>query len=323
MKTRLISLYIKYLLGRYSKDEFLEMRHLISETSDNELGNIMQDIWNDKNLLPSMPDKTKSRIKSNLDFYITNKNEKKTLYRRKWSVAAAIAVIFIISGSLIILLNQPAAENRYFTVNVDKGEKASIMLPDNSSVELNAATKLKYDMNDTKSRRVFLQGEAFFKVEKDVKRPFIVEMGDLQIEVLGTSFNVHTYEEDDYIQASLVEGSVKLSGKYLSKDYMLKPMEQVIYSKKSAALRIIPFDKDSELGWMDDRLVFHSETLANVIHRIERWYGVTIDLQCPEIKNDLMSGTFYNEDLKHVLDAIKIQYKVKYTIKENLVIISK
>lgn len=322
MKDRLIALYTKYLQGKNTKVEFLEMKRLISKISDAELESMMQVVWDKNPELPHMPLETKNRIKANLPGYAKKRINKKVKTIKWWNIAA-IAVLIILSGVTIYLAGHINKHEHPFIVKIESGQKANVILPDNSNVRLNADTRLEYDLNDKKQRKVYLSGEAFFKVERNEKRPFIVDMGELQIEVLGTSFNVQTYENEDFIETSLVEGSVKLSGKRLLTNYYLKPMEQMIYYKSDGSLKIIPLDNDFELGWMIDRLVFNSEPLHRVIHQIERWYGVTIDLQCAEIKNDLMSGSFYKEELKDVLEAISIQYNVKYTMREGYIIISK
>ncbi|MDR0745315.1 MAG: FecR domain-containing protein [Mediterranea sp.] len=323
MKVRLLLLYTNYLLGKYSKEEFLEMKEIISYTSDKDLEYLMHEAWLKETMLPSMSESIRRRIKASLLLYTTAQSEGSKQIQ-KWWTAVAVAIVFILAGSsLLYFNNKEMVHQSPFIVKIDKRQKASIILPDKSNVYLNAETALEYDLNNKKQRKVYLSGEAYFEVEKDKDRPFIVDLGELQIEVLGTSFNVQTYKNDDIIEASLIAGSIKLTGKQFTESYYLKPMEQVIYSKKDATLRIIPFDSHQELGWMDDRLVFSSEPLYKIIHRIERWYGVHIDLQCPEISDDLMSGTFHDEELADVLEAIKIQYKVNYTIKGREVIISK
>jgi ferric-dicitrate binding protein FerR (iron transport regulator) len=323
MKARLLLLYTNYLLGKYSKEEFLEMKEIISQTSDKDLQHLMYEVWSKETMLPSMSESAGKRIKDNLLLYITAQNIERKQIQKWWSVAA-IAIVFILTGSsLLYFKNKDVVHQSPFIVKIDKRQKAYIVLPDKSSVLLNAETELEYDLNNKKQRRVYLSGEAYFEVEKDKDRPFIVDLGELQIEVLGTSFNVQTYKNEDVIEASLIAGSIKLTGKQFTGSYYLKPMEQVVYSKKDATLQIIPFDSRQELGWMDDRLIFSSEPLHKVIHGIERWYGVHIDLQCPEISDDLMTGTFHDEELTDVLEAIKIQYKVNYTIKGKQVIISK
>lgn len=323
MSHRLFTLYINYLLGKYSREEFLEMKTLLADTDDEALETLMNKAWEKELPTPSMPEVTKRRVKSNI-LLATSLNEKKQNVSTKWWSVAAVILLFIIAGSTYIYVGKQA--DRYkspFIVSIEKGQKASINLPDQSIVRLNAETTLEYDLKNTKQRKVYLNGEAFFKVVKDEKRPFIVDMDELQIEVLGTSFNVQTYQNEECIYASLVEGSIKLTGKRFSESYQLEPMQQLIYDKKDATLKIVELDSDTELGWMSDRLVFNSEPLYKILQRIERWYDITIDLQCPEIKDDRMSGTFYKEELHTVLEAIHIQYKISYTVKEGHVIITK
>jgi ferric-dicitrate binding protein FerR (iron transport regulator) len=310
-------------LGKYSKEEFLEMKEIISQTSDKDLEHLMHEAWLKETMLPTMPESVGKRIKADLLLYATAQSKGSKQIRKWWSVAA-VAIVFILAGSSLLYFNDKGTIHQNpFIVRIDKGQKASIVLPDNSNVYLNAETELEYDPDNKKQRKVYLSGEAYFDVERDEDRPFIVDLGELQIEVLGTSFNVQTYKNEDIIEASLIAGSIRLTGKHFTESYYLRPMEQVIYSKEDATLRIIRFDSQQELGWMDNRLVFTSEPLYKIIHTIERWYGVRIDLQCPEIREDLMSGTFYDEELADVLEAIKIQYKVNYTIREREVIISK
>lgn len=322
MNARLLKLYIQYLFGRCSREEFLEMKELVSQTSDYEMTELMRQAWEKEYPLPVMQPETKNKIKADLSQYIFNSVIRRNTGLKWWSIAA-IAIILILAGSTIYFAESGIRHENPLIVKVERGQKAYIQLPDHSDVRLNAETEIRYDLNDKKQRKVYLRGEAFFKVEKDQNRPFIVDLGELQIEVLGTSFNAQTYENEDFIETSLVEGNVKLTGRRLSNSYQLKPMEQMIYCKSDGSLKIIPLDIDLELSWMSDRLVFNSEPLYKVVHQIERWYGVNIDLQCSEIKDDLISGSFYKEELKDVLEAIKIQYNITYAIKEGHVIITK
>jgi ferric-dicitrate binding protein FerR (iron transport regulator) len=321
-----MQLYVKYLLGECTKEQFLAMKDLLSGTSDEKLEDMMKDVWDNTKQLPAMPPGEKQKIKLNIDYYI-RKTTKRNFLLQNWRITSvAAACIFIFIGYSVFYsyhASMPKAE-KFFVVNIDRGQKATIELPDNSSVHLNAETELKYDINDDKNRKVYLHGEAFFKVKKDKNRPFIVSIDDeLQIEVFGTSFNVQTYKNEDFIETSLIEGSVKLTGKRFTEAYFLKPMQQFIYSKKDAGVKIASLEKDLKIGWTSDYLLFASEPLYKVIRKIERWYGVDIDLQYSEIKDDLMSGSFYKEELKSVLEAIKIQYDVEYSIKGNQVTISK
>ncbi|MPL98331.1 hypothetical protein SDC9_44533 [bioreactor metagenome] len=173
------------------------------------------------------------------------------------------------------------------------------------------------------SEMLYLRAKPFFEVMKDKSKPFIVQVGELNIEVLGTSFNVSSYGEDSFIETSLLEGSIKLYGKNLPHAYQLKPSQKAIYNTKTKTIQIGSTNNEYETAWMQDRLVFESEPLERVIDKIERWYGITIDLQCPEIARDKISGSFNGEQLTYVLEALKIQYNVDYSIRGDDVVIKK
>ena len=111
------------------------------------------------------------------------------------------------------------------TANVKPGSKSEIILPDGTKVQLNGATTIRYDINDTEQRLVHLSGEAFFDVAKNPDCPFRVMVNDFQIEVLGTSFNVNTYKKD-VIETSLLTGKIKISGGSLPHEYTLTPGEK-------------------------------------------------------------------------------------------------
>lgn len=323
MDNRLFTLYINYLTGRCTWQEFLELKEWLSSSNDEQVGETLHKSWELGLELPAMNAETKNRIKANLQT-ATRFDTGKPRRKISWAAVAAVAIIVILSGSLVYVLNsKPQIYTAPFVVNIEKGQRATMALPDMSHVHLNAGTTLEYDLSDRDNRRVNLNGEAYFQVKRDEKHPFIVEMNDLQINVLGTSFNVRTYPDEDYIQVSLVEGSIKLKSKKSDTWQYLKPEQQLVYSKKSGVSKVVSFDSDVELAWMDERLVFNSEPLHKIIRRIERWYGVQIDLQCPEIREDRMTGTFDNEELGDVLHAISLQYKVQYTMNGRSIIISK
>ena len=127
------------------------------------------------------------------------------------------------------------------TANVKPGSKSEIILPDGTKVQLNGATTIRYDVNDTEQRLVHLSGEAFFDVAKSPDCPFRVMVNDFQIEVLGTSFNVNTYKKD-VIETSLLTGKIKISGGSLPHEYTLTPGEKATYSSVDKALKITKAD---------------------------------------------------------------------------------
>lgn len=322
METFIIKLYKKFLYGNISRDEFLEMRYEINKTSDKELSTLLEEEWNDDLSVNKISEKDKAEINKNLNFYI-NYDTKRSNRKRYYQIAAVLIPCVVLLSVYLYTL-QPQQENGNFVVEVKAGEKAQVTLPDHSRVWLNSKTKLTYTNGLVNAREVTLTGEAFFKVSKDKTRPFLVSMNNLQVEVLGTSFNVKATPGSDLIETSLVEGKVKLSGVNLSQDYYLKPNEKAIYSNSSKNIQIVSTDNELETAWKDNKLKFNSEPFKNVITRIEDWYGVKITCNCPKIENDPISGTFNNEQLTEVLENFKILYHIKYEMKdENIIITSK
>ena len=194
-------------------------------------------------------------------------------------------------------------------------------LEDGSVVFLAKETSIRYPEHFVSDKReVSLQGDAFFDVAKNPDCPFRVIANGLQIEVVGTSFNVNTYKKG-VVETSLLTGQIKISGGSLPQEYILTPGEKATYSSINNALKITQADVHVETGWCDDYLIFDSEPLIDVIEEIERWYGVEIELRCPQIGQDLLSGSFRHENIQNVIHSLSLQYKFKYEIHKDKITI--
>jgi len=314
-------IYKKFLYGNIKRDEFLEMRHEINNAKFPQISDLLNDEWNEDMSSHLLSEKDKEEIRSNLDFYI--ECDKKKLLRKRMIQVAAVVIPFVFILSALFYNYQPAKDQKDFVVVVKQGNRATVTLPDQSKVWMNSNSKLVYNVGKNNTRDVKLTGEAFFKVFKDKSRPFIVSAKNLQVEVLGTSFNLKARQGSDLIETSLVEGRVKLSGSDLSQDYYLKPSEKAIYSNSTKSIQIVSTDNEVETAWKDNKLEFRSERFIDVIGKLEEWYGVKIKLQYPAIENDLMSGSFKDESLKTVLETFRIQYHIQYENKGETIVLTK
>jgi ferric-dicitrate binding protein FerR (iron transport regulator) len=313
-------LYKKFLYGTIRKEEFLEMRHELNKSDLPELKNLLVEAWNEDMNSEVMAEKDKEDIRSKLNFYV--EYDKKRLFRKRMAQIAAVVIPFVFILSAVLYVFQPTAKvEKDFVVTVKQGNRAQVTLPDQSKVWMNSNSKLIYRNGKNNTREVKLVGEAFFKVVKDKNRPFIVSANNLQVEVLGTSFNVNARQGSDIIETSLVEGSIKLTGSELSQDYLLKPNEKAIYSNSLKSLKIEATDNEVETAWKDNKLQFRSERFGSVVKRLEEWYGVKIISKCPNIENDLISGAFKGESLETVLETFAIQYKIKYNHQSDTLVI--
>ena len=314
-------LYSQFLRGKTNRKDFEDFKVSLNHLSDQKLAERMEAFWDENTVYPSMEVGRKREIHRRLRLQI---HPPKISIR--WSrIVAAAAVIAVLSVTVwnFSLLHELQNANSSFLAEVPAGDKVQLTLPDKGSVKLNSESSLSYAYVNGK-RVARLKGEGYFQVSKDRKHPFVVQVGNLNIEVLGTCFNVYSYEENDFVETSLIEGSVRLyDSKSPSESFILKPSQKAIYSKNNGKISFHNTDNVKETAWTQNHLVFESEKLGSVFQKIERWYGVHIDLLCPEIANDQISGSFKDEQLPYVMEALKFQYGFNYKIIGNNVTINK
>jgi ferric-dicitrate binding protein FerR (iron transport regulator) len=235
---------------------------------------------------------------------------------------AAVAAIFVCLTLGIQKLSKKADTEVVFTeIDMEAGTRMSrLTLPDGSKVILNASTKLRYpDKFDSRSREVFLDGEAYFEVVHNKKQPFIVRTEHQQIRVLGTSFNVMDYSVDDYAITTLIEGSVELQ--MAGKDGMqgekgiLKPNQQVFFDKTNSELVLENVKIDLARTWVNKIYHFRDEPLYRIMQRLEKLYGVKIKIDDDVRKEDKYTGTFRMElSIEEIIKIVNYQKQFTYKI---------
>lgn len=314
MISRFKNLYRRYASGSITADEMPEFRSQLGSTTDDELWSAMLDTADD---LPGadMPVAMKSLVADRLHLMIM---------RRRWYTAlkyAAAAVVVLCAGLGFHSLYTAPVPGQAFTAAVKPGSKSELTLPDGTRVQLNSASSVSFDTADRHARTVRLTGEAFFDVTKDPDRPFRVMVGDMQVEVHGTSFNVNAYDLDR-IETSLVTGKVTISDPVLpARSYTLSPGEKAVFCRSDSSIAIAPADMHLATGWMEEYLVFDGEPLAQVIRKIERWYGMDVELRRKDISTDSLTGSFRHENIHNVMYSLSLQYDFRYTIEKDHIII--
>lgn len=314
------NLYKKFLYNRISHDEMLEMRYFMKDIGSENLTSVVEEEWNDGDFAYSMDNHQKEDLKKSLDLYI--EFDKKRRKRSVMTIAAAVLIPAFIIISVVLIKNLPTTPDSDFIVYVERGNKAMVTLPDETKVWLNSNTTIKYNQNQADFRYVQLEGEAFFKVKEDKSKPFVVTLGDLEIEVLGTSFNAKARAYSDVVETSLVEGKIKISSENLFNNYYLNEAEKAVYNKRTKELLKFNTDNELETAWMYNRLKFSSERIEDVLLRLEEWYGVKIINKQIGINNDIISGTFIEEHIEHAIQALQLQYKnLQYTSKQDTIVL--
>lgn len=211
------------------------------------------------------------------------------------------------------------------TLIVPKGASYKLLLDDGTQVWVNADTKIKYQVNfdNTPTREVYLEsGEAFFKVTKNPNKPFIVHKGDMQIEVLGTSFNVNTYKEE--IHTTLVEGKVKIGLKNTGKELVLSPGQQARTNLQTTELSKHNVDPYLYSAWKDGILIINNTSMEMLMEELGRLYDYQIVFENETLKKLHYDGsTDKSSDIKPLLDMIEKTTDVKFTIKDRRIIVKK
>ncbi|MCF3108837.1 FecR domain-containing protein [Niabella sp. CC-SYL272] len=165
-----------------------------------------------------------------------------------------------------------AGATAYNTLITARAQQFGITLPDGSKVWLNAATSLKFPVNFTglRERRVELEGEAYFEVAKDARKPFIVHSGRQDVKVLGTHFNVSSYADEPEARTTLLEGSVKINGRQT-----LKPGEQALVNGRGL-VAVSKVNTDASVAWKNGYFEFNDENVYEIMTKVARWYDVQV-----------------------------------------------
>lgn len=202
----------------------------------------------------------------------------------------------------------------YNTISTPRGGQYHIILPDGSKVWLNAASSLRFPTAFTGSERsVLLTGEAYFEIEHNNNMPFHVQVNNLKVEVLGTHFNVMSYENENAIHTTLLEGSVKVSSTGNRQSAMLKPGQQAAFTTADSRLTIADADPESVIAWKNGLFQFNSSDIQTIMRQIERWYDVDVQYKGP-IPEGHYSGTVARDNnLQKVLRVFE-ESDLKFSI---------
>ncbi len=214
----------------------------------------------------------------------------------------------------------------YNEIEIPNGRTFKLILSDGTTVHLNAGSTMKYPVNFIQgaSREIYLQGEAYFEVTKDVNHPFIVNANNIGVKVLGTHFNVNSYENTDAYTV-LAEGSIvvynQLEKNNPENHKKIAPGQKASLLKQNIQVKNV--DISQYLGWMDGRLLFNNENFMNIVKKIERKYNVIIENKYEKLNELRFKGDFKNESIIDLLDTFKESAGFNYKIIDNKIIINK
>ncbi|PKO99109.1 MAG: hypothetical protein CVU13_08270 [Bacteroidetes bacterium HGW-Bacteroidetes-8] len=337
-------LLLKYIKGEATNKEEIEIYDWIGKNPDNKrYFVILNNLWISQNISQNKADE---REVEEIRLLTTKRGNLFKRYGKYISYAAVAVVVLSLSLNLFLLDSNNKLVRKFSNTPVrlselspdykheiytEKGVKAKITLPDGSAVWLNSDSRITYpDRFESDIREVEFSGEAYFDVVSDSLRPLIIKTNkDFKIEVLGTQFNVRSYDNDNEAQTTLYTGSLNIVSKGVSsglkgaKDIVttLKPSESCIIREKQNPIHIKPADANKQYAWKEGKIIFDSTPLSEVIKMLERWHGTEFVVKDPSIYRFDITAKFRSESIVQIMEMIKYCSLVDYTIDSNKVVL--
>lgn len=253
-------------------------------------------------------------------------DSKSTIWINRIKLLAAIFVLPLLAYSGYVTWNNLSLKKSLLehvvmqTITSRQGMVSQFELADGTKVWLNSGSALEFPTSFPGGYRdVKLKGEAYFEVSKMKNKPFRVNADELNVEVLGTSFDVINYTNEKTAEVILVEGTVNLlvnRGGEQSNGGMLSPGQLGVYSDETGKVSTQVVNVDKYIAWRDGNLIFRDDKMEEVVKRLSRWFNVEIFINDPEIKAYIYKATFRNENLMQVLNLLKISAPIDFRITE-------
>lgn len=330
-------LILKFCKGNYSREEFQMIKAFFQDKeSADSLEEHLQSHWNECKDSSIGDEAEFDRILNHV-LHVVNAEPKKLLKVKRLTFAkrfftgfSRVAAVLLIPllVSLFLFLRHDKPDQTLFAdnvVKVSRGVVSYLHLPDGTQVWLNSGSRLTYSNAFNKEdRNVTLEGEAYFEVTKNPKKPFVVHGKEVAVKVLGTKFDVKSYNEDASVVVTLLEGSVHLSDVTdQSSSLLLKPNERATFIKENSKLTINKVNAKNACGWIHGNLIFDDEEFGQILKCLEREYNITIDVRDREIEQLHFYGKFRNtQPIEEILNIMTANQKFHYDKKENVITLS-
>lgn len=339
-RDRFNELIVKKISGTINLLEQKELSEIIQQNP--EFYDTLEDTQSifEKNLYSTKPI---AKITTNVLKKIRLVEQKPVSYLNVRNISIAATFLVFISLSYFLFFQSAISFSKPNIVSTKKGSRTSITLPDGTQVWLNADSKISYSQNfGKKNRTVSLIGEAYFDVVKDINYTFIIKTPQVDIEVLGTVFNIRAYPEELNTETTLFEGSIQAYIKEKRQSITLRPNEKLLVrntdnnaeksverksTKASPIMLVVEIANKTadslayESEWTRNSLAFHREKFKDIAILISRWYGVEVLIENENLRDKEFSGLFRNKTLEEVLESLRIAGNFNYIIKNDTIII--
>ncbi|MBT2563826.1 FecR family protein [Pedobacter sp. ISL-68] len=315
MKENIKILFEHYLTGKTNPEqEKILMEYLADPANaDSEFHDVMEKTWTKQTDETDYSLAAVQRLAQ-----IWNKVEERQPKSRSLFplLKYAAAIVVIISASLGWYAYKKAQQPvqtaiAFLSKTTQKGEKVRLILPDSSIVYLGAGSKLTWPSHFVKGglRNIQLDGEAFFEVKRDTTSPFIVHSGQMQTQVLGTSFNIYAYPKDGTFSVAVRTGKVKVSESSqgeLKELSLLTPGMRIFYHLREHNYTVHTERVTEVNAWIKNSFAFKDITLPNMLKSLERYYNVNIELKSNKLNQCRFNATFSNKSITNVMEELHV-----------------
>jgi ferric-dicitrate binding protein FerR (iron transport regulator) len=316
-------LLAKFFAGEATPEEALAVDAWLSDPENKRNWQALEKTWNlgaevGKHRLPNV-DHEWQRIKG-----LVRTNEKgkvRTFFRPPLAIAASLLALAVLSALLWFKLRQnpQQKEEQYAVISADQVLTDS--LADGSVVTLNRHSRFTYDKNfGTDHRDVVLQGEAYFQVQPDRNKPFIIHLDRLSIQVVGTAFNVKQSADSSQVVVQVNSGIVKMFTS--EKDILVTKGQTGIYSKAGERLEVMDSVSNNSMSYATKNFDFQDMRLSEIIGVLEDAFGVSIKTEDPRLLNCRLTAQFENKTLDYIMDIIAATLNLTYSKKGDVLFLS-
>jgi ferric-dicitrate binding protein FerR (iron transport regulator) len=250
----------------------------------------------------------------------TNRGKAATLNNLLFTVLKYAAVVLVTIGISYLLTDHTDVTPEHPAIReyrTTQGSIATILLSDNSQIWLNANSGMRITEKKNGDIVTTLDGEAYFEINHNETRNFIVDLGKIQIKDIGTSFNVKAYSEDEQIVATLIEGTIDVQNEAGKKLASMTPNEHFRFNKNEDRFTLNSIDTDLVTGWKEGKFVFPELSLREICDELEKWYNVEIVIDPKQNEHEVFSSVMKKSTtIKQVLELLKLTTGMNYRIVE-------
>jgi len=316
-------LIIKYLNRETTQEEKQQLLTWLKESQANKkLFHEIRDIWLSSEAA-TISDKEVQHA-FGLFKRSTTIQKKKRIQQQNFSflrIAASIGVLLICTLGSYFLgkkeqhLSRESAVQIVNQVVMGDESKGAITLPDGTTVWLNANSKISYpEVFSKEIRKVKLEGEAYFDVIHNTQSPFIVESDQMEINVLGTQFDVKNYTGQTNLEATLLTGKVKVRFSPEQEFITLAPNQTISFDKQSNKFNIREVDANDYIIWTNEKLTFNNELLSTILYKMEKWYNIKITCADNVPLDQRLSFTIRRENKEEIFKTLELIAPIKSNI---------